>query len=66
MYKVAWLNKSPYCWAASTDGGRTYTKLEADNDEASYEAIDEAAKRFNVSTDKWDLEEEPITSLYQH
>ena len=63
MYKVAWLNAWPYCWAASIDAGKTWVKLVADNDEDSSEAIDEASERFSVADNKWDLMEEPIVSL---
>jgi hypothetical protein len=39
MYQVAWANKRPYCWVASTDGGKSWYKLTSDNDEDSAEAI---------------------------
>jgi hypothetical protein len=63
MYQIAWLNARPYCWAASVNGGKTYELLHANNDEDSSEAVDEAAARFAVATDKWDLLDDPITSL---
>lgn len=63
MFKIAWLNARPYCWAASTDGGQTWHKLEADNDEDSSEAVDEAAERFGMATSKWETLDEPITRL---
>lgn len=62
MYQIAWLNTRPYCWCASTDGGKTWHKLNADNEEDSSEAIEEAAERYDVATNKWDLLDEPITS----
>lgn len=63
MYQVAWYNRRPYCYAASIDGGKTWVKLTADNDEDSSEAIEEAAEKFGVPTNKWELIEEPILSL---
>lgn len=63
MFIVAWLNARPYCWVASIDGGKTYTKLKADNNEDSSEAIDEAADTFGVSPNRWDLADNPINSL---
>jgi hypothetical protein len=60
QHQVAWLNQSPYCWVASTDGGKTWTKLKADNDEESFAAIDEAVARFGVSEPEWELLDEPI------
>lgn len=63
MFKVAWYNRRPYCWCASTDGGKTYTKLNADNDEDSSEPIEEASKKYNVPTNQWELVDEPILSL---
>jgi hypothetical protein len=62
MFKVAWLNARPYYWIATIDGGKTWQKLNADNDEDSSEAIDEAAERFGIATNKWDLVEEPMNS----
>lgn len=35
MNQIAWLNKRPYCWAASTDGGKTWVRLNSDDDEDS-------------------------------
>lgn len=65
MFQIAWLNVRPYCWAASTDGGKTYSKLTADNEDDSSEAIDEAAERFGVATNEWDLLDDPIDRLNQ-
>ncbi len=62
-FLVAWLNIKPYCWVASTDGGKTWNKLRSDNEDDSSEAIDEAADRFGMATNKWDLLDEPITSI---
>lgn len=62
-FVVAWLNARPYCWAASVDGGKTYEKLRADNEEDSSEAIDEAAETFGMATNKWVLLDNPINSL---
>ena len=59
-FLVAWLNVKPYCWCASTDGGQTWEKLSADNDEDSSEAIDEAAEKYGMATNKWDLLDDPI------
>ena len=58
MFKIRWKNSRPYCWEATTDGGKTWHDLKADNDEDSSEAIDEAAQRFGMATNKWDLEED--------
>ncbi len=55
MFQVRWKNASPYCWKASIDGGETWANLKADNDEDSSEAIEEAAERFGIATNKWDL-----------
>jgi len=63
MFQIAWLNARPYCWVASIDGGKTWQKLKADNDEYSPEAIDEAAKKFGIATNKWDLLDDPINSI---
>lgn len=62
-FVVAWLNSRPYCWAASVDGGKTYEKLQADDEDDSSEAIDEAANTFGMATDKWTLLDDPISSL---
>lgn len=63
MNQIAWYNRRPYCWAASTDGGKTWTKLNSDNDEDSSEPVDEAASKFGIPTDKWEVLDEPILSL---
>jgi hypothetical protein len=63
QYQVAWYNRRPYCWVASVDGGKTWEKLKADNDEDSSEAIEEASKRFGPDTNKWELLDDPILSL---
>ena len=55
MYQIRWKNARPYCWQASTDGGKTWWDLKADNDEDSSEAINEAADKYGVPTNKWDL-----------
>lgn len=60
-HQVAWLNSRPYCWVASIDGGKTWNKLKADNDEDSSEAIDEASTTYCVPTDKWELLDDPVT-----
>lgn len=62
-FKIAWLNARPYCWAASVDGGKTFLPLNSDNEEDSSEAIDEAARRFGVPTNKWELLDDVIDSL---
>lgn len=61
--QIAWLNARPYCWAASTDGGRTFSNLDADDDEYSPEAIEEAARKFGVPPNEWELLDEPIITL---
>ena len=63
MYLIVWFNRRPYCWAASVDGGKSYVKLDADNDEDSSEACEEASKKFSVPTNIWDVKDEPILSL---
>jgi ribosomal protein L16/L10AE len=63
MYQVAWLNARPYCWAASIDGGKSWVKLNSDNDEDSSEAIEEASSKFGVPTNKWELLDDPIIKL---
>ena len=45
----------PTCWQATTDDGLSWHDLKADNEEDSSEAVDEAAKRFGVATNKWDI-----------
>ena len=59
-YQVAWLNVRPFCWGASTDGGSSFVKLRSDNDEDSSEAIEEASRKFGVSTREWELLDDPI------
>ncbi len=63
QYQIAWYNRRPYCWAASIDGGKTWGKLKADNDDDSSEPIEEASKAFGVPTGKWELIDEPILDL---
>lgn len=58
MFQVRWKNARPYCWQASIDGGKTWSDLTADDNEDSSEPIEEAAERFGVATNKWDLMEE--------
>ena len=58
MYQIRWKNSRPYCWEATADGGRTWVNLESDNEDDSSEAIDEAAERFGVATNEWDLVED--------
>ena len=58
MFFVRWLSKRPFCWQASIDGGKTWHNLKSDNDEDSSEAIYEAANRFGMATNKWDIAED--------
>ncbi len=63
MFQIAWLNARPYCWCASIDGGKTWTKLKADNDEDSSEPVEEAAIKFGMAPNKWNLLDELIIKL---
>lgn len=63
MFLIAWLNARPYCWVASCDGGKTWTKLKSDNEENRDEAIEEAAKTFDMAPYKWTIKDEPISRL---
>lgn len=57
MNLVRWKNSSPYCWQSSIDGGSSWYDLQADNEEDSSEAIDEAAERFGTPTNQWELQD---------
>lgn len=55
QYQIRWKNIPPYYWEASIDGGTTWLHLNSSNEEESFEPIEEAAKRFGIPTNKWEL-----------
>lgn len=63
-YLLAWYDDGLQCfWAASIDAGKTFTKLNADDENRSHVACEEAAELFNVPLNKWEFLDESIKTL---